>query len=330
MNRTDRLLAIVLELQGKGRQRAEDLADTFETSKRTIYRDIQALGEAGVPLVSTPGRGYALMEGYFLPPLSFSADEATMLLWGSEVMAQNFDAQYRAAAESAGRKIAGVLPERLRDEVRLLQSSIVFVESGARSSPAVQAKLQQLRRAIILRVTVRFRYQRRTGAAGAPTERQADPYGLAHIGAAWYLTAYCHLRRGMRNFRLDRMDDLMLLDQTFMRPADFKFGVSRQEQRDLVVRALFDADVARWVRESPSFFAVGDEETPAGLLVTLRVRQEGDLLQWLLSWGRHVRVLEPQSLQRLMAAEGQALWQTHQSAPAASEPPDAQNHWPPR
>src|SRR5215475_1446884 len=88
MNRTDRLLAIILELQGKGRQRAEDLAATFETSKRTIYRDIQALGEAGVPVVSIPGLGYSLMKGYFLPPLSFSTDEATMLILGSDLMAQ--------------------------------------------------------------------------------------------------------------------------------------------------------------------------------------------------------------------------------------------------
>src|SRR5260370_6172782 len=98
MNRTDRLLAIILELQGKGRQRAEDLAETFETSKRTIYRDIQALGEAGVPVVSIPGRGYSLMKGYFLPPLSFTTDEATMLLLCSHLSAPSFDAHYRAAA----------------------------------------------------------------------------------------------------------------------------------------------------------------------------------------------------------------------------------------
>src|SRR5215471_12100981 len=106
MNRTDRLLAIVLALQARGRQRAEDLAGLFETSRRTIYRDIQALSEAGVPLVAVPGQGYSLMEGYFLPPLSFTADEATMLLLGSDVMAQRFDASYRRAAQSAARKIA--------------------------------------------------------------------------------------------------------------------------------------------------------------------------------------------------------------------------------
>src|SRR5438034_11136074 len=101
MNRTDRLLAIVLELQGRGRLRAEDLAATFETSKRTIYRDIQALSESGVPLLAVPGQGYELMEGYFLPPLSFTTAEASMLLLGSDFVAQNFDAEYRAVAESA-------------------------------------------------------------------------------------------------------------------------------------------------------------------------------------------------------------------------------------
>src|SRR5437660_10811080 len=145
MNRTDRLLAIVLELQGKGRQRAEDLAATFEISKRTIYRDIQALGEAGVPLISMPGRGYALMKGYFLPPLSFSADEATMLLLGSDFMAQNFDAQYRLAAQSASRKIEGVIPEKLREEVRYLQNSIRFVSWSAFENAAELTMLQQLR-----------------------------------------------------------------------------------------------------------------------------------------------------------------------------------------
>ena len=127
MNRTDRLLAIVLELQRAGRRRAEDLAATFETSKRTIYRDIQALSEAGVPIVAAPGQGYTLQEGYFLPPLSFTTDEATMLLLGAASLARHFDAQYRAAAETAGRKIAAVLPEERREEVLSVQGSVVFL-----------------------------------------------------------------------------------------------------------------------------------------------------------------------------------------------------------
>ena len=126
MNRTDRLLAIVLELQAKGWQRAEDLAARFEISKRTVYRDMQALSESGVPVISMPGQGYSLVEGYFLPPLTFSADEALILLLGGDFMARNFDAEYRRAAQTAVSKIEAVLTDELREEVRYLQRSLRF------------------------------------------------------------------------------------------------------------------------------------------------------------------------------------------------------------
>lgn len=314
MNRTDRLLAIVLELQGKGRQRAEDLAATFETSKRTIYRDIQALGEAGVPLISVPGRGYSLMKGYFLPPLSFSTDEATMLLLGSDFMAQNFDAQYRTAAQSASRKIEGVLPEKLRAEVHYLQDSIRFVSSGTIADVAEVEMVRQLRRAIIERATVRFCYHTRHVQHGQSTQRtrEADPYGLVHFSNAWHLVAYCHMRHDIRNFRLDRMENLELLSQTFQRPPDFKLQArKRAESECIVVRALFDKEVARWVRESRFYYTVSEAESAEGLLVTFQVRQESEILQWLLSWGQHVRVLEPPSLRQRIAEEATGMLRNH-------------------
>lgn len=311
MNRTDRLLAVVLELQGKGWQRAEDLAATFECSRRTIYRDLQALGQAGVPVVSVPGRGYSLMEGYFLPPLSFSTDEATMLLLGSDFMAQHFDAQYRAAAQVAGRKIAGVLPEKLRAEVRELRESIQFVGEGVSARPLEATKLQTLRRAILARQTVRFRYTTRYGAGGPrqPNAREADPYALANAAGSWYVSGYCHLRHAIRNFRLDRMDDVVVLEAKFTRPVAFQ--VERRnlfEPGSFDARILFAPEVARWVREAPSFFAIAEEETPdGGLLVTLHVRHESEILQWLLGWGRHARVLEPETLRWRLVEEATAM-----------------------
>jgi predicted DNA-binding transcriptional regulator YafY len=334
MNRTDRLLAIILELQGKGRQRAEDLAETFETSKRTIYRDIQALGEAGVPIISIPGFGYSLMKGYFLPPLSFTTDEATMLILGSDLMAQSFDAQYRSAALAASRKIENVLPEKLRDEVRYLQDSIRFVTTNAMEQPTETEKLLQLRRAVIQRNTIRFRYftrhpsstaesegksvvsvhHRTSSATTAPVQstREADPYGLVHFLNAWHVIAYCHLRQDIRNFRLDRIDDLVLLPKTFQRPANFKMGESQSGQRRrMLVRALFDKEVARWVREFRSYYITSEEETPDGLLVTLKPHQESEVLQWLLSWGSHVRVLEPETLRQRIAQQAQGMLRNH-------------------
>ncbi len=317
MNRTDRLLAIVLELQGKGRQRAEDLARTFETSKRTIYRDIQALGESGVPLISTPGHGYSLMPGYFLPPLSFSTEEATMLLLGSDFMAQNFDAQYRAAAQSASRKITGVLPPKLRNEVEYLQNSIRFVALGVNSNSAEHEKLQLLRRAILDHHMIHFTYHTRYTSGGNDTtnERDANPYGLSYFLQSWHLVAYCHLRQDNRVFRLDRIENLTILDKTFQRPENFQLRPpSREKDRSIVIRALFDHEVARWVREARSFPISSKEETPEGLLVTLMVRQEKLALQWLLSWGQHVRVLEPESVRQQLFEEAQGTLRNHQPA----------------
>jgi predicted DNA-binding transcriptional regulator YafY len=306
MNRTDRLLAIVLELQRAGKRRAEDLAATFETSTRTIYRDMEALSEAGVPIIAVPGQGYTLMAGYFLPPLSFRTDEATMLLLGSDVMAQQFDAQYRAAAQSAAAKIEGVLPETMRREVRYLQESIRFFASG---DPAEHATLLHVRRAILDRTTVRFRYTARIPSESEPpVYREIDPYALIHASNAWHVSGYDHLRHDLRTFRLDRIEDLQSLARTFTRPATYTTRRRPPDtSRTIVVRALFDHETARWVRESRSFFTVGEEETSEGLLVTLTVRQERDVLSWLLGWGSHVRVLEPESLRRLITEEAEGL-----------------------
>jgi predicted DNA-binding transcriptional regulator YafY len=312
MNRTDRLLAIVLELQGKGKLRAEDLAVTFEISKRTIYRDIQALSESGVPFIAVPGQGYALVEGYFLPPLSFTTDEATMLLLGSDFMAQSFDAQYRAAAQSASRKIEGVLKPQVRDEVRYLRDNIRFVASNTPEEHGQGETLAQLRRAIIDRATVRFHYYPRYREGNQPpTAREADPHALSHIGGAVYLTAYDHTRQAIRNFRLDRIDNLILLPKRFSRRDDFRLEGPRMDERTVIIRVLFDHEVTRWAKEARSFFTVGEEQTSDGLLVTLAVRQEREALGWLLGWGRHVQVLEPDSLRRMLAEEAEAIIQNY-------------------
>lgn len=326
MSHTDRLLAIVLELQAHRWRRAEDLARTMETSKRTIYRDLVALGQAGVPIISTPGRGYSLVEGYFLPPVSFSADEATILSLGADVMAQSFDTQYRAAAQSAANKITAALPERLRVDVEALRERIRMRPGATELAPAIAAKLRTLRGAVIACQRIRFRYFTRYPDASTPQDdrqsaieegamwREANPYALIHVTSAWYLMAYCHVRKDIRNFRLERIEDLSVLEQTFQRPPTLRLRAYRPlETRTVEARILFDAQAARWAREAPSFFTTAQEDTPdGGLLVTLRVRQEDEITQWLLSWGSHARILEPASLREMIAEEAAHMLRMYQ------------------
>jgi predicted DNA-binding transcriptional regulator YafY len=314
MNRVDRLLAIVLELQAKGCLRAEDLAATFEVSKRSIYRDIQALSETGVPIVAVPGQGYSLAEGYFLPPLRFTADEAIILLLGADFMAQNFDAEYRAAAGSAENKIGAVLSERLRDQVRDLQQSLAMVAVTFGNEPERNALLQQLRRAILQRKTIRMHYHSK-GGAGEPGERnvrEADPYGLVYYGRAWYLVAYCHLRSDTRNFRLDRIRQLTILGQTFERPPGIRL-VQNSFDLPVTVRAVFRPEIAHWVREEQPFYLVSEVEQPEGVVMIFKTRRDDDLFQWLLGWGAQVQVLEPASLRQRIQQTASAILDTYKN-----------------
>ena len=205
-----------------------------------------------------------------------------------------------------------MLGAKLRDEVHYLQKNIIFIVPENIDND----KLRKLRQAILERKTARFVYHTRypDAESQAPAPRDVDPYGLLHDNEAWYLLAYCHTRHGIRNFRLDRMDSVELLARTFARTAPLNQYDPDPEARGrrLAIRALFDPAIARWVRESRYFYVVSQEDTPDGLLVTLRVRQESEALQWLLSWGGNVKVLEPESLRRQIAGEAEKLLANHQ------------------
>jgi predicted DNA-binding transcriptional regulator YafY len=308
MNRTDRLMAIVLELQANGPRRAEDLARAFETSKRTIYRDMEALAEAGVPVIAGDS-GWALDEGYFLPPMAFTVDEATLLLLGANTVAGSFDAEYRAAAEAAGRKIQAVLPNAIRERAENLRDSLIFVSALTPGPAAETEALRLLRRAILRQQTVRFRYFTRYPGDGRVSLRDADPYSLVCHDSMWYLIGYCHQRKDMRTFKLSRMEDLTVTTRVFQPTAE-RTDLSRQESRDtrnVVIRLLFDEDAAPWVMEDRLYYIEQREPVPDGLAVTLRVRHLDEIFQWVMGWGRKVRVIEPDELRERLRDEARAM-----------------------
>jgi predicted DNA-binding transcriptional regulator YafY len=311
MNRTDRLLAIVLELQARGMMRAEDLAKHFGTSKRTIYRDIQALSEAGVPVVSLLGEGYRLSEGYFLPPLAFNEEEATLLLLGLSAISRSFDSDYQRKTEDARRKILSVLSDTTRQNSEFLEQSI-FLANLQTVPPADMENLRLLRRAILNSQTVNFRYFSRYPEDGKVSLRDADPYSLACLNGTWFMNAYCHLRHDMRLFRLSRIEALKLTAKYFERPKDYKASHEPESnERHLTVRILFDEDSLPWISEDQFFYITAREEHAEGLVVTLRARHMDELVQWLLGWGRHIRVLEPPELRQRLKDEAAALLKNH-------------------
>ncbi|RJE87440.1 YafY family transcriptional regulator [Paenibacillus sp. 1011MAR3C5] len=311
MNKTDRLLAIVLELQGRKVVRAEDLAALFETSVRTIYRDIQALSEAGVPITSTTGTGYSLMEGYFLPPISFTIEEAVTLLIGTDFIEQRFDDKYRERANVARRKIEITLSDSVRSETSRIRKSMRLLAPGKQTALSNEREnLDKIRRALLDRRKISFHYSKKmTDSTGSRhSERTAAPYGLVLVEGSWMLVARCDLRQDIRHFRLSRMAELIELDERFELPEHFDLReYTPLDDRHLRVCLRFNHDIADKVKESSYHYVEDMKEHPDGLDVVLRVRQLDEILQWVLGWGAGVTVLEPESFRNRIREEAQKI-----------------------
>jgi predicted DNA-binding transcriptional regulator YafY len=305
----DRLLSALLELQAHDLVRAEDLAQRLEVSVRTIYRDLAALSETGVPLVALPGKGYRLMEGYFLPPLSFSATEAALLVVGGEFVSARVEPELKDAAQQALRKLTGVLPADRREAVDRWRSEMLFPERGRGLDP----RLASMRAAIHERHVVRLVYHAFRRAE--PEERDIEPLSLVYFAGTWQVAAYCRMRQGPRMFRLDRMERLTVLDERFVLAERHAVSVNRRtdawKSNALEARVRFDADVLRWVRERQTYMFVREEADSLGPVFVYAARDTRDLLSWLLGWGAAVEVLEPPELRTCLAKEALAMVVRH-------------------
>lgn len=311
MNKTDRMLAIVLELQQRKVVRAEDLASIFETSVRTIYRDIQALSEAGVPVMGAPGQGYSLMAGYFLPPVMFTAEEAVALLIGTDFIEQRFDAGYGLKAQASRKKIESILPEPVRADASRVRKTMRLLAPGNKATSGEEKDyVGMVRQAILEERKVEFHYVKKMSDSKSDRKsfRSAAPYGLAFLQGSWTLVAWCDLRQGIRHFRLSRMKELRVLEERFEMPPDFDLEDYRPpDDRNLRVRILVNPEIADRVKETGNYYVETVEECEDGLLVSFRVRRPEEILQWVLGWGSNVVVLEPDSFRDRVRDEAEKM-----------------------
>ena len=214
-----RALAVLELLQTHRRISGAEIAQRLGVDTRTVRRYIAALEELGIPVTAERGRygAYLLVAGFKLPPMMFTDDEALALSVGLLAARGMGLTEASAAVASAQAKLERVMPERLMARTRAVADT-VMLDLARSSAPgasdtlyALSAAAQQCRR-------VRLRYR---SSAGMETEREIDPYGLAHSGGFWYVAGHCHLRRGLRSFRLDRVADVAAQETLFLRPRDF-------------------------------------------------------------------------------------------------------------
>ncbi|AFD09068.1 helix-turn-helix transcriptional regulator [Solitalea canadensis] len=209
--RLSRLTAILIQLQTKQLITATMLADKFSVSVRTIYRDIRALEQSGVPILTEEGKGYSLMEGYRIPPVTFTESEANALITAEQFVLRNKDASFVKEFTGAISKIKSVLRQTTKENANLLSDRIAVSQNSGldRTSNylvSLQLALTNFNLAVI-------DYQKPDTTE--VSKRVVEPFALLSTQENWLLVAWCRLRKEFRIFRLDRITSLLIQNEKF-------------------------------------------------------------------------------------------------------------------
>lgn len=210
MRKAERLFQVITLLRGRRTVlTARAIAELLEVSERTVYRDIQALSLSGVPIEGEAGVGYRLQRHFDLPPIMFNRDEVDALLVGARMAQAWSDKEMAAKAMSAMQKILSVLPAELRhsdDELPIYAPDFTSNQLYTRFKEEIRSAIKSSNR-----LEVHYR-----DANNADSQRHLEPLGLVFWGRSWTLIAHCLLRNDYRMFRLDRISQLLISDQSFV------------------------------------------------------------------------------------------------------------------
>lgn len=201
MNRIDRLFGILTLLQSKKYLTGGQIAERFDISVRTVYRDVKALNEQGIPVGFEPNKGYFVVEGYFLRPVSFSLEEANALLLMENLLMGFADKSIHRHYSSALSKVKAVMRDSQKEKLEYLTNNTKF-QFPQRLMDEASEHLATLQEAVVTRTVLDIRYCK---ADGAESDRRVEPVGLIFYAFSWHLIGWCHLRGDYRDFRVSRM-----------------------------------------------------------------------------------------------------------------------------
>ena len=211
MNRIDRLFSILTLLQSRKYVTAEKIADKFGISIRTVYRDVKAICESGIPVSFEQHRGYFIVPGYFLPPVSFTSEEANALLLMETMVAGFADESIRKHYSAALNKIRSVLRSPQKEKLEILDNNTrLQLPSRMRNDHEYLSLIQE---GIASRLQLEMDYQKKDSES--TTKRLIEPIGLIFYAFSWHVIAWCHTRMEYRDFRVDRIKSIKNTGEAF-------------------------------------------------------------------------------------------------------------------
>ena len=304
MNHIERLNAILIHLQSKRIVKASEIAERFEISLRTVYRDIRALEASGVPIGAEAGVGYFLMENYKLPPVMFTKEEASALLFGEKLVEKMSDDQMKAEFCSALFKIKAILNPEEKDRLEKLHSQISVLNYTSTNGNFNRLFLSEIQQAMVSKQVLEIDYQAGYGAPA--TKRVVEPIGLCNYSRRWHLFTWCRLRSEYRDFRLDRILNLRLSQETFKGKQHISMDEFIRRMNVISDKAnialILKTDRIKLIEESKYWYGFTEEERIDEQTSRLHFANNElrGFANWILSSGSYARVEEPIELKEIL------------------------------
>lgn len=301
MNRLDRLTAILIQLQSKRVVKAQDIAERFNISLRTVYRDVRSLEQAGVPISGETGVGYSIMEGYRLPPVMFTIDEATAFLTAEKLVEKLTDTPTEESYKSAMYKIKAVLRSTEKDHLENMDQNIQVL--GNSYLPKEKAgPLQSILKGISEKRILTIDYF--ANHSQEKTKRNIDAVGIFYSDNKWHLIAYCHLRNDYRNFRIDRISNVFQtqLPVTKVHPSlqSFLKKVSKEEKLHPVTM-LVDKEILKYFGNQKYYNGfVSEKEVNGKMEMTFLSASLEYFARWFMMFGDKAEIVSPDNLKKMI------------------------------
>lgn len=303
MNRFDRVTSILIQLQTRKIVRAKDIADRFDVSLRTVYRDIQTLAEAGVPIGSEAGVGYFLADGYRLPPVMFSKEEVTAFLTAEKFIEKFTDNSIDHNFKSGMMKIRAILKSTEKELLENIEENIEVLRRRPRTEKSDKSNyIQMLIESISERKSLIIRYH--TFYSNEIKDRNIEPIGIFFSASYWHTIAYCELRKDYRDFRLDRIFSITKTDKPFRKKhpsiKDYLGKVSKEQNLTTIIIRV-DKDIAQFLSEQKFYNGFVNEELVGDKVqMTFLSSSTEYFIRWFLMFADRADVVSPSLLKTML------------------------------
>lgn len=298
LKRFDRIVAIYIQLQSRKVVRAEELAERFQVSLRTIYRDVKVLEISGIPLIGEAGVGYSIIDGYRLPPIQFTREEAVSFVAAEKLMETFLDKSLGSHHQSAMAKVKSVLRSTDRDWISLIDQHVQIDRSQNPFNKGIPDALEILLESIAEKRQVSLIY--RAFIEDELSERLIEPVGVFHENHFWYVMGYCHLRKDYRQFRSDRIQRISRTTIPFTlshRPVhELRQPKEGKPKQEVIIR--FKKHVVKYIRNDLKHFGLVSEIAHDGSVEMRFLTSDADtyMPRWLLRIADSIQIVKPQEL----------------------------------